>query len=50
MGVILIVILVLLILGTLPAWPYIRRLGYFPSVCLGLVLMGVLVLVITGRL
>ncbi|HLO66252.1 MAG TPA: DUF3309 family protein [Holophaga sp.] len=50
MGAILIVLLVLLLLGAVPAWPHSRRWGYVPSGSLGLLLMVVLVLVITGRL
>jgi len=49
-GAILIVLLVLLLLGAVPAWPHSRRWGYVPSGSLGLLLMVVLVLVITGRL
>jgi len=49
-GAILIVLLVLLLLGAVPAWPHSRRWGFVPSGSLGLLLMVVLVLVITGRL
>jgi hypothetical protein len=47
---ILLVILVLLLLGMLPAWPYSSGWGYYPSGGLGLVLIVLLVLVVTGRL
>jgi hypothetical protein len=46
---ILIIILVLLLLGVFPAWPYSREWGYFPSGILGLILLIVLVMAIFGR-
>ena len=49
LGTILIVILILLLLGALPAWPYSSAWGYYPSGGLGLVLVIVLVLVLVGR-
>jgi hypothetical protein len=49
-GTILLIILVLLLLGALPAWPYSNSWGYYPSGGLGLVLIVLLVLVLTGRL
>ena len=49
-GTILLIILVLLLLGALPAWPYSSSWGYYPSGGLGLVLIVLLVLVVTGRL
>jgi hypothetical protein len=47
---ILIVIAVLLALGALPAWPHSRNWGYYPSGGLGLVLLILVVLVLSGRL
>jgi hypothetical protein len=47
---ILLIFLVLLVLGSLPTWPYSSGWGYFPSGGLGLVLLIVLVLALTGRL
>ena len=49
MGTILIVILLLLLLGAWPSWPYSRNWGYYPSSTLGLVLVVVLVLALLGR-
>jgi hypothetical protein len=49
-GTILLIILVLLLVGALPAWPYSNSWGYYPSGGLGLVLIILLVLVVTGRL
>lgn len=47
---ILLVILILLLLGALPMWPYSRPWGYAPSGLLGLVLIVLLILVLIGRL
>lgn len=49
MSTILLVILVLLLLGALPTWPYSRSWGYYPSGGLGLVVVVVLVLLLAGR-
>ena len=49
MGTILIVILVLLLLGALPTWPYSSGWGYYPSGGLGLILLIIIILVLTGR-
>ncbi len=49
MGTILIVILILLLIGAFPAWPYSSSWGYFPTGGIGLVLLIVLILVLTGR-
>lgn len=47
---ILIVVAVLMLLGAVPAWPHSRRWGYGPSGGLGLVVLILLVLMLTGRL
>jgi len=49
MGTILIIILILLLVGALPTWPYSNGWGYYPSGGLGLVLLIIIVLVLTGR-
>ncbi|QEG36929.1 DUF3309 family protein [Bythopirellula goksoeyrii] len=49
-GTILLIILVLLLLGAMPAWPHSRNWGYGPSGGLGLVLVILLVLVLMGRI
>ncbi len=49
MSTILLIILVLLLLGALPTWPYSRSWGYYPSGGLGLILVVVLILVLAGR-
>jgi Protein of unknown function (DUF3309) len=47
---ILVVVLVLLLLGSLPTWPYSSGWGYYPSGGLGLILLILLILAISGRL
>lgn len=49
MYTILIVILVLLLIGALPSWPYSAGWGYYPSGGLGLIVIILLVLVLAGR-
>ncbi|MFZ1747475.1 MAG: DUF3309 domain-containing protein [Nitrospirales bacterium] len=50
MSTIVLVILILLLVGALPVWPYSSSWGAYPSGGLGLVLMIVLILALTGRL
>jgi hypothetical protein len=50
MRTILILILIILLLGALPTWPYSSGWGYYPSGGLGLILLIVLILWLLGRL
>ena len=50
MSLVLLVLLVLILIGSLPAWPYSSGWGYYPSGGAGLVLVVLIVLVLTGRL
>ena len=50
MPLVLIVVLVVLALGAIPAWPYSRDWGYYPSSALTVTLLILLALVLTGRL
>jgi hypothetical protein len=50
MRTILLVVLILLLLGALPTWPYSASWGYYPSGGLGLVLIIVVILALMGRL
>ncbi len=50
MGVIVLVVLLLLLFGSIPAWPHSRSWGYRPSGALGMLLVVVVVLVLMGRL
>ena len=47
---ILLIVLVLLLVGALPTWPHSKGWGYFPSGGLGLVVLILLLLVLSGRL
>jgi hypothetical protein len=49
-GTILLIILVLILLGAIPAWPYSRSWGYFPSGIVGVVVVVLLILVLMGRI
>jgi len=49
LGTILIIVLILLLLGALPSWPYSSGWGYYPSGTLGLILVIVVVLILLGR-
>lgn len=48
MELILLIILILLLIGALPAWPHSRSWGYYPSGGLGLLVLVVVVLVLMG--
>ena len=50
MPLILFVILLILLIGALPSWPYSRSWGYYPSGGLGLILLILLILLLLGRL
>jgi hypothetical protein len=47
---ILLIVLILLLIGALPTWPYSAGWGYYPSGGLGLIVLIVLILALTGRL
>jgi hypothetical protein len=50
MSTVLLVILILLLVGALPTWPYSSGWGYYPSGTVGLILLIVVILALTGRL
>jgi hypothetical protein len=50
MGIILVVILVILLIGAVPSWPYSRGWGYRPSGGIGIILVIVLILLLLGRI
>jgi hypothetical protein len=50
MGTILLIILILLLVGALPTWPYSSGWGYYPSGGLGLILVIIIVLLLMGRI
>jgi hypothetical protein len=49
-GTILIIVLVLVLVGALPSWPYSSGWGYYPSGIAGVLVLVLLVLLLTGRL
>jgi len=50
LGTILLIILILIVLGALPTWPYSAGWGYYPSGGVGLILLIVIVLFLMGRI
>ncbi|EON11679.1 MULTISPECIES: DUF3309 family protein [Pandoraea] len=50
LGTILLIVLILLLIGAIPAWPHSRGWGYYPSGGIGLVVIIVLVLLLLGRI
>ncbi|MEP7152964.1 MAG: DUF3309 domain-containing protein [Nitrospira sp.] len=50
MSTVLLIILVLLLVGALPTWPYSSGWGYYPSGGVGLILLIILILALTGRM
>lgn len=50
MTTVLFIILILLLIGALPSWPYSSGWGYYPSGGIGLILVIVLILALTGRM
>lgn len=50
LGTILIIILILVLLGAIPTWPYSRGWGYGPSGIVGIILIVILILALMGRI
>jgi hypothetical protein len=50
LGTILLIILILLLIGAVPAWPHSRGWGYGPSGILGVILVILLILLLMGRI
>jgi len=50
LGTILIIVLIVILLGALPTWPYSSRWGYGPSGGLGLILLIIIILMLMGRI
>lgn len=50
MSLILFIILIVLLLGALPTWPYSRGWGYYPSGGLGLIVLILIILLLLGRI
>jgi len=50
MGLILLIVLIALLVGALPAWPYSRNWGYYPSGGAGLIVAILIILLLMGRI
>lgn len=50
LGTLLLIIVILLLIGAIPSWPYSRSWGYAPSGVVGVVLVVVIVLLVLGRI
>ncbi|MCZ8252334.1 MAG: DUF3309 family protein [Hylemonella sp.] len=50
LGTILLIVLILMLIGVVPTWPHSRGWGYMPSTALGIVVLVILLLLLTGRL
>jgi hypothetical protein len=50
LGTILLIVLVLVLIGAIPAWPYSRGWGYGPSGIVGVIVVILLILVLMGRI
>jgi len=50
LGTILLIIVILMLVGAIPAWPHSRNWGYYPSSGLGLVLVILIILLLLGKL
>jgi hypothetical protein len=50
LGTILLIILILLLIGAIPAWPYSRGWGYGPSGIVGLIVVVLIILLLMGRI
>ncbi len=50
MSTLLLIILIILLLGALPTWPYSAGWGYYPSGGLGIIVVILIILLLTGRI
>ncbi len=50
LGTILLIIFILMLVGAFPSWPHSRNWGYYPSGGLGLLVIIIVILVLTGRI
>ena len=50
LGTLLLIVVILLLIGTIPSWPYSRSWGYAPAGVLGVVVVVLVVLVVMGRI
>jgi low affinity Fe/Cu permease len=50
LGTILLIILIVVLIGAIPSWPYSRGWGYYPSSGVGIIILILIVLLLMGRL
>ena len=50
LATLLLIVLIVLLIGAIPSWPYSRGWGYYPSGLLGIVVIVVLILALSGRI
>jgi len=50
LGTLLLILLILMLIGVIPTWPHSRNWGYMPSTGLGVVVLIIVILLLTGRL
>ena len=50
LGTILLIVLILILIGAVPAWPYSSGWGYYPAGGIGIILIIVLILLLLGRI
>jgi hypothetical protein len=50
LGTILVIVLILVLLGAIPTWPYSRGWGYYPSGIIGVILLILIILLLMGRI
>lgn len=50
LATILLIVLIILLLGAVPSWPYSRSWGYYPSGGIGLLLLILIILILMGRI
>jgi len=50
LSTILLIILILLLIGAIPSWPYSKGWGYYPSGILGIILVILIILILMGRI
>ena len=50
LATLLLIVLIVLLIGAIPSWPYSRNWGYYPSGLLGIVVIVVLILALSGRI
>ena len=50
LGTLLLILLILMLIGVMPTWPHSRNWGYMPSTGMGVVVLVIVILLLTGRL